>query len=431
MKAIQTLWCGGRSLLRSPFWWRDAEYNLMSWALSCHSLREQFGGVTLYTDSEGARVLVDALGLPYTEVVVNYDGFDCLTCHWALAKVRTYSLQTGPFVHIDGDIYMPRPLPAGLRSAGLLAQNVEVYTDYNRSMVRKLLAVEGLQLAPRFREVLEGGDVPSLNLGFCGGTDLGFFGRFCGEVFRFFSDNDFNGERFRHDDISANVVFEQIFFAIMARDEGREVAAVYPGSVGDNRYTAADFCDLLHYPAHGFFHVLGGHKRTRDVCDSVARALLWRHPATFARVAALFPGSLPGGAAQAEARREAAAGIDFLNCGDAGRAAFVIARSPLAAIDADIRMASAPYTLGADRRKTPLTTLDLNILSLLGGQPVPFGTLVRSLRRCFGADVGDSAARLCVARRVEALVAGGVATALTAHPSAAPGEAARSAMFAC
>ena len=111
MKAIQTLWCGDRKLTESPFWWLHPEYNLMSWALSCMSLREQFGEVTLYTDSEGAKMLVDKLKLPYTEVVVNYDGFDCLTCHWALAKVRTYSLQTEPFLHIDGDIYLPRPLP--------------------------------------------------------------------------------------------------------------------------------------------------------------------------------------------------------------------------------------------------------------------------------------------------------------------------------
>ena len=54
MKAIQTLWCGDRDLEVSPFWWLHAEYNLMSWALSCMSLKEQFGKVTLYTDSRGA-----------------------------------------------------------------------------------------------------------------------------------------------------------------------------------------------------------------------------------------------------------------------------------------------------------------------------------------------------------------------------------------
>lgn len=186
MKAIQTMWCGDRKLIRSPFWWREAEYNLISWALSCMSLRKGLGGVTLYADSEGAKVLVEKLKLPYTEVVVNYDGFDCLTCHWALAKVRTYSLQTEPFVHIDGDIYMPKPMKANLLSAGLLTQNREKCTSYYRAMINKLLAVDGLKLAQRFREVLVSDDVPSFNLGFCGGSDLDFFAGFVARCSNFF-----------------------------------------------------------------------------------------------------------------------------------------------------------------------------------------------------------------------------------------------------
>lgn len=107
MKIVQTLWCGDRKLTASPFWWEEARRNLMSWALSCMSLREHYDEVVLYADSEAAHMLVDTLHLPYTEVVVCYDGFDCLTCHWALVKVRTYSLQTEPFLHVDGDIYLP------------------------------------------------------------------------------------------------------------------------------------------------------------------------------------------------------------------------------------------------------------------------------------------------------------------------------------
>lgn len=102
----------------------------MSWALSCMSLRERFGKVTLYTDSRGVRMLIDRLGLPYDEVVVCFDGFDCLTCHWALAKVKTYSMKAEPFVHIDGDIYLPRPLPGVVAGARLVAQNKERCTDY-------------------------------------------------------------------------------------------------------------------------------------------------------------------------------------------------------------------------------------------------------------------------------------------------------------
>lgn len=289
MNIIQTLWCGGRKLTESPFWWNHAEYNLMSWALSCMSLKEQFGKITLYTDSEGAKTLIDTLKLPYAEVVVNFDGFDCLTCHWALAKVRAYSLQTEPFLHIDGDIYLTQPLPPSIAEAGLIAQNKERCTDYYRGMISRFLSVDGLKLAPQFAEALKSDNVPSYNLGFCGGNDLDFFGRFCGEVEKFFRDNDFNGEKFRNADISANVIYEQMFFSIMARDESTDITTIHPGTIRDNGYRADEFCDLMHYGQRQFVHILGGHKRTQRTCRMVERTLLQKYPELYERIAALFP----------------------------------------------------------------------------------------------------------------------------------------------
>lgn len=253
------------------------------------SLKEQFGKVTLYTDSEGAKTLIDTLKLPYSEVVVNFDGFDCLTCHWALAKVKAYSLQTEPFLHIDGDIYLTQPLPQSITEARLIAQNKERCTEYYRGMIDRFLSVDGLKLAPQFAEVLKSDNVPSYNLGFCGGNDLGFFGRFCGEVEKFFRDNDFNGEKFRNADISANVVYEQMFFSIMARDEGTEITTIHPETIRDNGYRADEFCDLQHYGQRQFVHVLGGHKRTQRTCRMVERTLLLKYPELYERIAALFP----------------------------------------------------------------------------------------------------------------------------------------------
>ncbi len=289
MNIIQTLWCGGRKLTESPFWWINAEYNLMSWALSCMSLKEHFNKITLYTDSEGARVLVDTLKLPYSEVTLSFDNFNCLTCHWALAKVRAYSMQTAPFLHIDGDIYLPQQLPKDIEKAQLVAQNKEYCSDYYKSMISRFLAVDGLKLAPQFHEALVKDDVPSYNLGFCGGNNIEFFGEFCEEVERFFSDNDFNGERFRNADISANVVYEQMFFSIMARNKGIDISTIYPETIRDNGYRADEFCDLSHYDQRQFVHILGGHKRTPEVCDMVERTLLRKYPETYERIAAMFP----------------------------------------------------------------------------------------------------------------------------------------------
>ena len=43
MKIIQTFWTVGQDPLKHRFGWAHPEYNLMSWALSCLSLREHYG----------------------------------------------------------------------------------------------------------------------------------------------------------------------------------------------------------------------------------------------------------------------------------------------------------------------------------------------------------------------------------------------------
>ena len=61
MKFIQTFWSAGLDPLKHGFGWSHPEYNLMSWALSCLSLRRHYDHVVLYTDSIGKHVLIDLL----------------------------------------------------------------------------------------------------------------------------------------------------------------------------------------------------------------------------------------------------------------------------------------------------------------------------------------------------------------------------------
>ena len=58
MRIVQTFWTAGQDPLKHAFGWLHPEYNLMSWALSCLSLREHYDEVALYTDSEGKRILI-------------------------------------------------------------------------------------------------------------------------------------------------------------------------------------------------------------------------------------------------------------------------------------------------------------------------------------------------------------------------------------
>ena len=281
MKIIQTFWSSGRNPLEHSFGWPHAEYNLMSWTLSCLSLREHFDRVELYTDKRGYEVLIEKLHLPYTQVHVIYDDNLCLPQHWAYAKIKTYSLQTEPFLHIDGDMYFPKPIPQEILGAGLVAQNREIGTSYYQGMMNRVLAHPEFKLPQFIQETLDNGTMASYNMGIFGGNDIDFIHRYCQEVFAFFEANHMNDASVEYSNEECNVFFEQIFLAAMVDKEKKEVKGLISSSIIDNGYQNKDFANLRQYEGKEFFHVLGGMKGKNDNCRQLARALLRTAPETY------------------------------------------------------------------------------------------------------------------------------------------------------
>lgn len=277
MKIIQTFWSSGRNPLEHSFGWPHAEYNLMSWTLSCLSLREHFDQVELYTDKRGYEVLIEKLHLPYTQVHVIYDDNLCLPQHWAYAKIKTYSLQTEPFLHIDGDMYFPKPIPQEILGAGLVAQNREIGTSYYQGMMNRVLAHPEFKLPQFIQETLDNGTIASYNMGIFGGNDIDFIRRYCQEVFAFFEANHMNDASVEYSNEECNVFFEQIFLAAMVDKEKKEVKGVLPHPVMDNGYFYKDICYLKEYDTNLFCHVLGGLKRDFNICRLLAKKTLALH----------------------------------------------------------------------------------------------------------------------------------------------------------
>ena len=289
MRIVQTFWTAGHNPLEYGFGWPHAEYNLMSWALSCLSLREHYDEVVLYTDSAGKRILIDELHLPYTDVQVVFDDFPCLPQHWALAKIKTYSLQTKPFLHVDGDIFVPHPLPEEVLAAPLIAQNREIGTVYYRQMMNRVLSYPEILIPEFVQKPLSEESIASYNMGFFGGFDLEFIRSYCDKAFLFIEENRMNDPSERCSRVTCNIFFEQIFFAALADGEGREVASVLGKPMIDKGYTRQEFCDLQHYETHPFHHILNGHKRNREVLMALEHLMLRRAPELYWQIMMLFP----------------------------------------------------------------------------------------------------------------------------------------------
>lgn len=288
MKIVQTFWSGGRNPLEHSYGWPHAEYNLMSWTLSCLSLRKHYGRVELYTDRRGYEVLIEKLHLPYTQVHVVYDDNLCLPQHWAYAKIKTYSLQDEPFLHIDGDMYFPKPIPKEVIDAPLVTQNREIGTAYYQSMLNRVLAHPEFVLPDFIKETLSNGTMASYNMGVFGGSDLDFIHRYCQRVFDFFDSNHMNDSSVQYSNEECNVFFEQIFLAAMADREKKDVRGLIPSSIIDNGYKNRDFANLRQYDERCFFHVLGGMKSRKENCRQLAKTLLQITPDIYWEICSIF-----------------------------------------------------------------------------------------------------------------------------------------------
>ena len=289
MRIIQTFWTAGQDPLKESFGWAHSEYHLMSWALSCLNLREHYDEVELYTDSTGYHILIEVLGLPYTTSHVVFDDFKCLSQHWALSKIKTYSLQTEPFIHVDGDVFITKPLPKEIEKATLVAQNKERSTDYYQKMIDKILSVKTLHIEEEVLSQIKDGDIPSYNMGVFGGHDLNFIHEYCDKVFHFMDTNQMNDLESANSSTGCNVFFEQIFFAIYAGLMNKTVTPLIPRLIDDNGYIHKDFSNLAEYYSSSYFHLLGGHKRRKDVNSFLKKILLLKDASLYKKFIPLFP----------------------------------------------------------------------------------------------------------------------------------------------
>jgi len=126
MNAVWSFWSKPYLEARKSIWCSEKQH-LLSWILSLQQARKFFGKTVLFTDDYGARMLVDGLQLEFDAVSTS---LNALSDHdpkwWALGKIYTYSSQNEPFIHIDNDVFLWKPLPVNSDTA-LFAQNPEYF----------------------------------------------------------------------------------------------------------------------------------------------------------------------------------------------------------------------------------------------------------------------------------------------------------------
>jgi len=128
MRAVWSFWSKPHRAGRCQAWPSEFHHAL-AWSLSVQEASRHYSDTWLYTDDDGARLLVDDLRLPFAQIRTDLNAlaeFD--PGWWTLGKIYTSRLQTEPFMHVDADVFLWLPLPERLERADVFAQNPEPFT---------------------------------------------------------------------------------------------------------------------------------------------------------------------------------------------------------------------------------------------------------------------------------------------------------------
>jgi len=126
MNAVWSFWSKPYLEARKSIWCSERQHWL-SWILSLQQARKFFGRTVLFTDDYGARMLVDGLQLEFDVVSTALNSLnDYDSKWWAAGKIYTYGSQNEPFIHIDNDVFLWKPLPVNPDTA-IFAQNPEYF----------------------------------------------------------------------------------------------------------------------------------------------------------------------------------------------------------------------------------------------------------------------------------------------------------------
>ena len=149
---------------------------LFTMALAALTASRHFKEVQMVSSDWGINIF-QKIGLPITEYSNKLNEMKGISKYWwARGKMMAYEMQEVPFVHIDNDVFLWKPLPKKVLEAELCFQSKEYHnlpgygyytllknTTWNKATVRPQIIVDN--------EITD----YCYNCGICGGHNLEFF----------------------------------------------------------------------------------------------------------------------------------------------------------------------------------------------------------------------------------------------------------------
>jgi hypothetical protein len=265
-------------------------HHLLAWGLSLHAARRHYPDTVLITDLAGKRLLVDRLGLQFADVSTELERLrDADPAWWALGKLLAYSMQDRPYVHIDTDVFLWKPLPATLVAAPVFTQSPE-YTHPAGSAHAEIEDAFAASAAPlpvewEWARSRSTSTFKEENCGIVGGTNVAFLRYYANTAIDLIQ-HPGNGEAwsrlpYRY---AYNTIVEQFFLSACI-----DFYRFHPDApLGDVRVkhlfaTPNDAYNANHAARAGFTHLLGDAKGNPAVGRRLEERMRREDPAFYGR----------------------------------------------------------------------------------------------------------------------------------------------------
>ena len=281
MRSVWSFWT--KPYLEREGVWATPVEHWLSWILSLETAKRHLSDTALYADSYGAELLVDRLGLEFGTVSTALDGLDGEDSGWwALGKLHTYALQREPFVHIDSDVFLWKPLPEALVGAAVFAQHPEdVEYYYNPQSLEDTIGTSSDPWLPEewkwFRARDEKQFAPCC--GIVGGNSVSFLRSYARSAIRIIEERA-NRAALRSYDKSGNMfLIEQYFLGACLAYHGESIQYLFESW---NEAT-----NPFHSARLGYTHLIAGAKRDEWIARRMEFRVQKDYPALFERACTL------------------------------------------------------------------------------------------------------------------------------------------------
>jgi hypothetical protein len=291
MRAVWSFWSKPFREGRESIWKSRLDH-LLAWVLSVESARKHYPETALHTDDEGARMLVDGIGLEFVEVSTD---LNALADHdpewWALGKLWAYRAQREPFVHIDYDAFLWKRLPARMESAPILAQNPEYFVTgasyYKPELLERAILGDGGGWLPGewlwYRAT--GGVQRAESCGIVGGTHVEFIRHYAAEAIAMI-EHPRNRERWAllADRSEHNVLIEQYFLSACIEYHRHREGSPYRALDVEYLFTSLDDAFMPGRAAEmGYTHLIADSKRNDDIASRLRKRVMRDYPEMYGR----------------------------------------------------------------------------------------------------------------------------------------------------